>query len=54
VDHAVQLSAFAVVLNVPLEQAPQVRSAVGDPALVTYEPEAHVVHATHAVDGLPS
>jgi hypothetical protein len=54
VDHAVQLIAFVVVLNVPLAQAAHVRSLVALPAAVARCPATQSVHATHAVAELPS
>ena len=39
--------AFTVALNVPLAQAPQTRSTVAEPAVVTDWPAAQTVQALH-------
>jgi hypothetical protein len=54
VVQAVQLGALFTVLNWPLVQAAQVRSLVVVPSLETWLPGAHVVLATHGVNGFPS
>jgi hypothetical protein len=43
------VAAFWAVLNVPEAQSVQVRLAVLVPAVATYCPALHVVHAVHAV-----
>jgi hypothetical protein len=54
VDQGVQAVAFAAVENEPAPQGAHIWSAVALPAAETYVPGAHVVHATHGVEGLPS
>jgi hypothetical protein len=50
----VQDATLSAEANVPEAHAAHARSCVVVPADVTYEPAAHVVHGTHAVDGSPS
>src|SRR5690349_1545759 len=45
--HGVQLSAL-VVVEYPLTQAAQVRSALGAPCCTTSSPASHTVHASQA------
>jgi hypothetical protein len=51
---AAQLGAFAVEVNVPAPQSPQVRSVVALPGVSTYLPGTQVVKVTQGVAGEPS
>ena len=48
--HAPHEAAFDVALKVPAAHVPHTRFAVLEPALVTYWPGAHTVHAAHDVE----